>query len=160
MLECTAYSYEAHTTNGSNCNSLRNTNGRGGACDEMEVDLIGDKCADSPNGITDDLLSEPLYIELIKFFNLLLDESVDNEFTPRSYMSVVVMEEIVMCLAEDSCQFFQFVPFTLLEGIIRCTHDILTFEQLLSYLPLNNGRARKTGTRLLVHLQQFKEHKV
>ena len=63
-----------------------------------------------------------------------------------------------MCIREDSFYFFQFIPCGLFESIICSTYDILTYEQLLSYLPLDNPRARKTGARLLAQLELSKSH--
>lgn len=150
MLENTAYIYESQLLPGSKgSNDLENSS------TAMEVDD-----EDKPSASPDDsgLLKEPLFIEFIRFLNLLLEISLDSDFSPRSMVSVAVLEQIVLCLREEAHQFLQFVPFHLMDGVLRSTYDILSFEQLLSYLCLDSVRARKAGARLLCQLQLSKLH--
>lgn len=150
MLENTAYIYESQLLPGSKgSNDLENSR------TAMEVD-DEEKPSASPDG--SGLLKEPLFIEFIRFLNLLLEISLDSDFSPRSMVSVAVLEQILLCLREDAHQFLQFVPLPLLDGIIRFTYDILSFEQLLAYLCLDSVRARKAGARLLCQLQLSKVH--
>ena len=151
MLANTPYSYETPAITTTTGTKKQSNIELGNGSTEMDVD---DEQAEQTNGsYPDDISKEPLYIEFIRFLNLLLEISLDSEFSPRSLVSVTVLEQIILCLRQDSHKFLQFLPFHLLDGIIRSTFDVLTYEQLLAYLSLDNSRARKTGAKMLCQLQ-------
>ena len=145
MLENTAYSFEMQAPQ----------NGNGPIA--MQVDGLPEPKKHCSKLNSNDIVKQPLIVEFIRFLNLLRELTLDAELSPRSLASVALLEQIVQCLRDDSHQFLQFVPFHLLDGIIRSTYDVLTFEQLLAYLSLDSVRARKTGAKLLCQLQQTVE---
>lgn len=115
-----------------------------------------DDCLDSAGQV--DILSEPLYLELIHFFHLLLEQTFDNTFGPRSLVPIAILEQIVLCLREDSSQFLRLISFQLLKTIVRAMPNSVTFEQLLAYIQLDNSKGRKIGARLLCQLQLAKTY--
>ena len=120
----------------------------------MDIDELTENTSTSSSELN--ILNEPLYLELIHFFHLLLQQSYDTNFSPRSLVPLAVLEQIILCLREDSNQFLRFISFQLLKSIIRTMPNQITFEQLLVYLPLENARGRKTGSKLLCQLQLSK----
>lgn len=155
LLDNTPFSYEvlaASTTSDVNCS----TNGNGPVA--MEVDLTEEKAKPILNELGVEMLKEPLYIEFIRFLNLLLQQSLDKDSTCRALVALTVLEQIVLFVREDSHKFLQFVPFHLLDDIVRDSYDILTFEQFLAYFCLDSATARKTAAYLLCQLQTSKAH--
>lgn len=164
MLDNTSFIYEQKQSSKlvESSNGLVNDSGDSTNITPMDVDIL-DHQSNQEQSIPNEgnntasnrseILKEPLFVEFIRFLNLLMDLCLDGEFTPRSLVLPTLLEQIVLCLREDSHLFLQFVPFHLLDSIIRSTYDTITYEQLLAYLSLDSVRSRKIGARLLCNLQ-------
>lgn len=125
----------------------------------MEIDELSTlKSASKTPSQTDCLAAieeihkEPLYIEFVRFVNLLHNMTVYDEFNARALLLQALLEQIVICLREGAGQLLMFIPFNMLDALIRQSSNTLTFEALLAYICLDSSRARKVGAKLLCQL--------
>ena len=130
---------------------------------ETESDLLDNTpfSFERPTGDSDQktrlqLLNEPIYKAVVDLLRLLTLISADSTISHRTLIPILFLEQLVLCVKEDSQKILQFMPMNLIACLIKTMPESITMEFLLAVSDVQTFRSRKITARLLCQLSKAK----
>ena len=98
------------------------------------------------------MLNEPIYKGIVDLLRLLKEIAADSTISQRTLIPILFLEQLIVCVKEDSTRILQFMPMDLIECLIKTMSESMTMEFLLAVSDVQTVRSRKITARLLCRL--------
>lgn len=102
------------------------------------------------------LLNEPIYKAIVDLLRLLTLIAADSTISHRTLIPILFLEQLILCVKEDSNKILQFMPMNLISCLIKTMPESITMEFLLAVSDVQTLRSRKITARLLCQLAKAK----
>jgi len=102
------------------------------------------------------LLNEPIYKAIVDLLRLLTLIAADSSISHRTLIPILFLEQLILCVKEDSHKILQFMPMHLISCLIKTMPESISMEFLLAVSDVQTMRSRKITARLLCQLAKAK----
>ena len=103
----------------------------------------------------DDLLMDPFVRSVAKLMILFSNIVSDADVSQRTVFPVLFLEQLILCVKEDSRKVLQFLPVRTTMDLLRVVPSDLTFEFLFAISDTETVRSRRQLCRSLCQLNRF-----
>ncbi|CAG2112159.1 unnamed protein product [Medioppia subpectinata] len=102
------------------------------------------------------LLQEPIYKAIVELLRLLTLIAADSTISQRTLVPILFLEQLILCVKEDSHRILQLMPMNLIACLIKTIPEALSMEFLLAVSDVQTVRSRKITARMLCQLAKAK----
>lgn len=104
-----------------------------------------------------DLINKPIYKAISNLLRLLTSIAADSNISHRTLIPILFLEQLILCVKEDSHKILQFMPVHLIYSLIKTMPESISFEFLLAICNVQTVRSRKITARSLCQLAKAKK---